>query len=197
MKKPLAIFLNGPTSVGKTSLAKLLQQRLLPEPFMHIGIDKIIGMMPETMNNWEGGKVDQGFWWKTSSDSAGNKLAFIQLGPYAEMVSESLKNIALSLLENGHNLIVDEVCALPGSFLSWRQKLLPFKTLYVGLHASLEKLEQREIKRKDRMLGSARAQSLTVHRDNIYDLSLDTGALSLEECADKIVATLLASTFCH
>lgn len=186
MKKPIAIFLNGPTSVGKTSLAKLLQLRLLPEPFMHIGIDKIIGMMPESVNNWEGDIADQGFWWKTSIDSAGNKLAHIQLGPYANMVSESLKDIAVTLLKNGHNLIIDEVCALAG----WRQKLQPFKTLYVGLFASLEILEQREVERKDRMLGSARAQSFTVHRDNIYDLRLDTGSLSLEECSEKIIESI-------
>ena len=37
------IFLNGPSSTGKTTIARLLQEKL-PEPYMHVGIDKLIGM---------------------------------------------------------------------------------------------------------------------------------------------------------
>jgi chloramphenicol 3-O phosphotransferase len=37
------IYLNGPSSSGKTTLAKVFQQ-VFEEPFLHAGIDKIIGL---------------------------------------------------------------------------------------------------------------------------------------------------------
>lgn len=40
------IYLNGPSSSGKTTLAKALQHAF-EEPFLHVGIDKIIGWMPD------------------------------------------------------------------------------------------------------------------------------------------------------
>lgn len=186
MKKSV-IFLNGPTCVGKTSIAKLLQAKLLPVPFMYISIDMMIDMMPEGINNWHGEQVSQGFWWKTTADSQGFKISHIHVGLYAEKVCECLKDVALIFLNNGHNLIIDEICLMPGSFSSWQQKLLPFSTLYVGLSASLEILEQREALRKDRMAGSARAQHALVHHGNTYDLNLNTGILTAEECSNKII----------
>lgn len=48
------IYLNGPSSCGKTTLAKSLQNAF-SEPYLHIGIDKLIGFMPAKINNWEGG----------------------------------------------------------------------------------------------------------------------------------------------
>ena len=50
------IYLNEPSSSGKTTLAKALQHTF-DEPFLHIGIDKIIGWMPEKVNDWIGGKA--------------------------------------------------------------------------------------------------------------------------------------------
>lgn len=47
------IYLNGPSSSGKTTLAKGLQQAF-DELFLHIGIDKIISWMPEKVNDWTG-----------------------------------------------------------------------------------------------------------------------------------------------
>jgi chloramphenicol 3-O phosphotransferase len=185
------IFLNGPSSVGKSSLAEILQERLLPRPFLHIGIDTLIAMMPHSMNNWVGEPVEQGFWWHIVKDEQGHRLAHIQAGPFAQRVSESLMDIAVTLLKNGHNLIIDEVCVSEDNFLAWQRKLSPFKSLYVGLFATTKTLEQREGMRKDRMIGSARAQNLIVHQGNHYDISYDTDHLMLDECADIIIKSLI------
>lgn len=47
------IYINGPSSSGKTTLAKALQQEF-DQPFLHIGIDRVIGIMPEKLNKWIG-----------------------------------------------------------------------------------------------------------------------------------------------
>jgi chloramphenicol 3-O phosphotransferase len=69
-EKPIVIILNGPTSVGK-SLISFFFQEMVDKPFLHIGIDTMINMMPNKMNNWEGGKAEQGFWWQEEVDHEG------------------------------------------------------------------------------------------------------------------------------
>lgn len=64
------IYINGPSSSGKTTLAQALQQEL-EVPFLHISIDRIIGMMPNKLNNWEGGPAPLGFSWKPAFDETG------------------------------------------------------------------------------------------------------------------------------
>lgn len=48
------IYLNAPSSSGKTTLARALQHAF-DDLFLHVGIDKIIGWMPEKVNDWTGG----------------------------------------------------------------------------------------------------------------------------------------------
>lgn len=53
-KEPVQIiYLNGPSSSGKTTLAKALQHAF-EKPFLHVGIGKIIGWIPEKINDWTG-----------------------------------------------------------------------------------------------------------------------------------------------
>jgi chloramphenicol 3-O phosphotransferase len=40
------IVLNGVSSAGKTSIARCLQS-LLPTPWLHLGVDDLIGAMPD------------------------------------------------------------------------------------------------------------------------------------------------------
>lgn len=190
MEKGNAILINGASSSGKTMLALALQERL-PEPYLHIGIDKLIEMMPAHLNNWEGGRVEQGFWWKSAYDDAGHLLQHIQLGPYAKKVSQLLKNIVLTILNSGMNVIIDEVCVGEYSTLAdWKSALAPYQVLYVGIHSSIEKLEEREKQRGDRILGSARAQWMAVHSDAEYDLELTTDNRSLEDCVNQVTEKL-------
>ena len=181
-----AIFLNGPSSSGKSSIAQLLQASL-KTPYMHIGIDSLIQMMPAQLNDWlGGGEETQGFWWKKALDSHGQTIQCIQLGPYAKQVCDGFKAVVVSMLNANLNVIVDEVCVSPGSFESWQKMLSNYTAFYVGVDAPVEVLEAREKERPDRVAGSARAQYELVHRGHSYDLRLDTSKQSLEECVNLI-----------
>lgn len=179
------IFLNGPSSSGKTTLAKHLQEKL-DDPFLHVGIDTMIAMMPEKLNDWTGKQVDAGFWWRLTKNEGGEQLAEIQLGPYAQQVSDALKEVVSSLLKSGLNVIIDEVCLSQNSCEHWQKTLANYNVLYVGLKAKTETLESRESQRGDRMIGSAKLQNQHVHTHMQYDLELDTDKLSLEDCVQKI-----------
>lgn len=39
-------------------------QKALTEPYLHMGMDKMIGLMPDKINNWEGGSAPLGFSWE-------------------------------------------------------------------------------------------------------------------------------------
>lgn len=167
------IYLNGPSSSGKSTLAQLLQQEL-EAPFLHIGIDRIIGMMPNKLNNWEGGPAPLGFSWKNSIDKTGHTINEIQLGPFARKMSDTLKEIVLTLAKLGHFIIIDDVAFGKQEVDKWRSALKNYHVLWLGIHTPLSLLEQREKQRGDRMVGSARAQYYQVHKGVVYDLEFDT-----------------------
>lgn len=182
---PKIIYLNGPSSSGKTTLAKALQQSF-EEPFLHVGLDKIIGFMPSKINNWEGGNAPLGFCWKPGVDPTGHPIYHVHAGPFAKKITRSLKDIALLLASQHYNLIIDDVAFGAIEVEEWKEALIIYQVLYVGVTTPLEILEERERARGDRCLGSARGQYFKVHENVEYDLEIDTHAYSVEENVEKI-----------
>ncbi len=179
------IYLNGPSSSGKTTLAKALQNAL-EEPYLHIGIDKIIDFMPEKINNWRGGPSEIGFCWEPEIDSTGQPTYHIHAGPFAQKISRTLKDIAFLLAMQNYNFIIDDVAFGAVEVEEWKEVLKDYSVLYVGVLTPLSILEKREQMRGDRFLGSARGQYFKVHENVSYDLEIDTYAHSLEENIEKI-----------
>jgi chloramphenicol 3-O phosphotransferase len=187
------IYLNGPSSSGKTTLAKALQDAL-DEPFLHVGIDKIIGWMPEKVNDWTndqannqaGGAAPLGYSWKPGKDAEGHPIQELQAGPYAQKIEKTFQEVVLALAKMGHSIIIDDVAFGKEQLKSWKKLLAGYHVLWVGVHAPLSVLELREKERGDRMAGSARGQFHTVHVDASYDLEIDTHHTSLAENVAKI-----------
>jgi chloramphenicol 3-O-phosphotransferase len=144
--------------------------------------------MPDHLNDWTGGRVDQGFWWKTEIDQHGNDCSHIMLGNFAKEVSKSLLSMTQALLNDGHSVIIDEVCLDQETAQNWQKVLYEFNVFYVGITADLTTLERREKARDTRMIGSARAQAKLVHEVGFkYDLMIDTSDKSVDECARMII----------
>lgn len=179
------IYLNGPSSSGKTTLAKALQHAF-EEPFLHVGVDKIIGWMPEKVNDWTGGEAPLGYSWKKSQDEAGNPIQELQAGPYAQKIGATFRGVILALAKMGHHIIIDDVSFGKSQVDEWKETLKHFRVLWVGVNAPLSVLERREKERGNRILGSARGQFHKVHVDITYDLEIDTHETSLRENTEKI-----------
>lgn len=184
-KKFQIIYLNGPSSSGKTTLEQALQQEF-DIPFLHTGIDCIIGMMPNKLNNWEVGPATLGFSWKQSIDETGTAVHEIQTGPFGKKMVLALKEIVLALVGMGHHVIVDDVSFGKREVDEWKEALKDYNVLWVGIKAPLKALEARETNRGNRMHGSARAQYCIVHQDVDYDLEFDTSKDSLEAIVGTI-----------
>lgn len=179
------IYLNGPSSSGKTTLAKALQHAF-EEPFLHVGIDKIIGWMPEKVNDWTGGDAPVGYSWKKSEDASGNPIQELQAGPYAQKIGKTFQEVVLALAKMGHHIVIDNVSFGKQQLDEWKKSLKDFRVLWVGVNAPLSVLEQREKERGNRILGSARGQFHKIHVDATYDLEIDTHQASVSENTEKI-----------
>lgn len=184
------IYLNGPSSSGKTTLAKALQHAL-DDLFLHVGIDKIIGWMPEKANDWTGGNAPLGYSWKKSTDTSGNLIQELQLGPYAKKINKTFQDVVLTLATMGHRLIIDDVSFGKTEVNEWKKLLKDFQVLWIGVNAPLSILEQREKVRGNRIKGSARAQFHTVHAEATYDLEIDTHLTTLDGNVKKIISFIV------
>ncbi len=83
------------------------------------------------------------------------------------------------------NLIVDHVLQDPEWLNECVDLLSDQDVLFVGVHCPLDELERRESER-EREAGTARKQYGVVHMHGVYDVEVDTTALSPMECAEKV-----------
>ncbi len=160
------IFLNGATSSGKSTIARLLQSKI-GEPFWHISIDHLrdAGVLP---------------------------LARIKSGEFkwAELRRAFFRGFHHSLpayAAAGNNLIVEHIVETKEWMSLLVELLQPFDVYFVGIHCPLEELERREKERKDRPVGDARRDFETIHVHALYDLELDS-TLPTEQNIDLLLS---------
>lgn len=177
------IYLNGSSSVGKTTLARALQKSL-PEPYLLLGIDLFISMLPER------------YW---NDDPAGFTLVpteaglEIKTGPVAAKMSQALQETIVTLARNGNNLIVDDVNWDQAALEAVKKRLAPFDYLLVKVECPVEVAEQRECQRGDREIGFVKFQHARVKATHGYDLTVNTAASSPQECALQIISKMQIS----
>jgi len=186
---PQIIYLNGPSSSGKTSLAHALQD-YLEAPYLHVGIDRLIGMMPKKINNWTGENATLGFSWKEEFDEDEERIYTLQMGPFAEKILKVHKDFVVMLAKTGHYVIVDDVSFGKEEIQLWQDALKEFNVVWIGVTCDLKTLKTRELQRQDRIVGSCKGQFHTVHRNASYDFVIDTTHTSVNESMHKILQFL-------
>ena len=179
------IYLSGISSAGKTTLSRELQ-RTLPEPYLYLGIDLFIYMMPPGYWN----EPPDGFTLEKS-----DRGTEIKTGPFAQDLGQAMLDTIENLARTGRNLIVDDVMLSQDYLESCMAKLAGLSVLLVKVYCPLEVAEQREQARGDRDLGFVKFQYGLVESTHGYDLVVDTAANTTEECARQIVARFEQSQF--
>jgi chloramphenicol 3-O phosphotransferase len=159
------IFLNGASSSGKSTVAKALQEAL-EEPYMHVSVDRFFEMLHPRFHE-------------------------AQLPREVMMaVMQGFHRSVAGLASAGNNVIVDHVLAGKPFLRECIALMGDMPVLFVGVHAPLEVLKQRELERGDRHVGLAEFQYERVHQDITYDIEIDTSASNPEECAQQIIDAL-------
>lgn len=185
------IYINGPSSAGKTQLALALQEAL-EEPFLYFSIDTLIGLMPERVNDWTGQRQAIGYSFQPTTDDAGNTIYRVVAGPYGRKVAPAFRALVVTLARADLSVIVDDIAFGEEQVRPWRDDLRDFVVHWIGVTASVETLEARERARGDRLIGSARDQAARVHTGVAYDLLLDTTATPTAEAVRRILDHLAA-----
>jgi chloramphenicol 3-O phosphotransferase len=159
------ILLNGPSSSGKSTLARALQHEL-DTPFWHYSIDHLVAakVLP-------GSRIKSG------------EFSWDELRPsFFEGFHRSIPALAGA----GNNLIVEHIVETS----EWMNRLLDllhsFDVFFVGIHCPLPELERREHERGDRKIGEARADYEVTHTFGIYDLEIDS-TKTLEENVERVI----------
>jgi chloramphenicol 3-O phosphotransferase len=164
---PWIILLSGPTSSGKTELARALQRRLSTSqrPFLHIEADKI--GMPHIPEQWNQEKEKHRF-------------------------GRAFRQSAMAYVEEGYDIIIDGILPFgdPVGVKDALDRYGAYRLCYVGVHCDLETLERRVSTRPDRDIGFARQQFQNLHKGQEYDIEIDTTSRTPEEAAE-LVATFL------
>ncbi len=179
------VLLNGVGSVGKSSIARALQN-IVAQPFLHFEMDAFLDMMPERYLQHPDGLSFE------KIIENGSVSTFAKTGSVAERVLSGMRHSAAAMALSGNNLIIDDVLygntdqGSRNAVLEYRNLLQPFNFLMIGVFASLKTLEKRELQRQDREVGLARWQFNRVHEGMVYDLTVDTDATSPHECAEII-----------
>jgi len=184
------ILLNGTSSAGKTTIAKKLQE-ILPQPYLHTGIDHFLGAAPWSRLMVYGdstAQTDAEGWFLPFRDGA--LIGAPRLGPVAYQWLDGMYASFAALAAAGVNLIVDDAIYDPQVLQMAVTRLAALPLFFVGLHCPVEEAVRRELARGDRAPGGAAVFHGLVHRHGVYDLQLDTAELSPSECAQQIQAAL-------
>jgi chloramphenicol 3-O phosphotransferase len=184
--------MNGTTSSGKTSIALELQH-MFAEPYLHLGIDKFSVMLPRRYYSYvdppEHPAALEGFYW-LQFESENESIGLIKEGPVGNTLLRGMHRACAGLAAAGNNLIIDDVLMEHEHLGDYLAVLADFEVYFVGVHCSLDVLEQRERERGDRCIGQARGQIDLIHQGTIYDIELDTTSTSTQDCAQKIFQRL-------
>lgn len=159
-----AILLNGPSSGGKSTLARALW-RLLQEQGRECGIvsiDDLLEMPPE-----EPIYEDDVF-----------------------AITSELGARARAVLDACGGVILDQVMTSERIFDGMLQALDGCPTLAVRVACAPEVLRRREVQRGDRCIGSAEASERYLYPKTGYDVTVDTGETSPDACARRILQAL-------
>ena len=161
MKKGKIIFLTGVSSAGKTSLARMLQQKLT-EHYYWLSQDTFTDDMASEKHkkkNWP--------------------IIFQQC---CYLLNHSIKLFS----DTGANVIVDRV--MLGFEKECIMLLYDCPVLFVHVTcSSILELRRREAERGDRDIGQGESQLAGLSSQLIFDYVVDTYENTIEECATKII----------
>ncbi len=165
MKKQV-ILLNGPSSSGKSTLAKALQ-----------------ALIEERMNeNYAIVSIDD--YLKFATDEA-----IYEDDVFA--ISGTMCEKVLQVLEYSPGVIIDHVITSERIFRQLTAKLGQHRILFVHVTCPLKVLQKREQERKNRCLGSAEASTAYLFPKDGYDVTVDSHRMSPTECSGSIYDALL------
>lgn len=183
------ILLNGGSSAGKTTTARMLQQ-LRPAPTQYIALDQFRDGLPDRyrgLNSPAGapGSLGLNVVPVPLGDGRGTDIRF---GPVGRRMLAGMRRAVAAFARDGGDVVVDDLLLEPSFLADYVDALAGIEVLFVGVRCDLDTVERRESGRPGRFPGTAAVHHARVHEGCVYDVEVDTGRMSPRECAEAILA---------
>ena len=159
------ILLNGPSSSGKSTLAKALRQLIAEKSHEQYGIISIDDFLK-----------------MSAVDPIYEDDVFA--------ISYEMCKKTLELLETSDGAIIDHVITSERIFRQLKESLAQHKLYMIKAFCPVEILREREKARGNRCPGSAEASLMYLFPKDGYDFAVDTNSMTTAECARKIYKTV-------
>lgn len=187
----MVVILNGAPSSGKSSIVRSMQD-LAPGPWLAMGPDRFVPMLPARYVDLEGTGSPEGragLHWHRDAASGATTIR-LEPGPLGARWLEAARVATAAVARLGHDVLVEDIVTSVDGWRAWAAALQGIPTLTVAIRCPLDVLERREAARADRQAGHA----LGVHRlvlDSLEcDFEVDTTHASPEECAAAILSCI-------
>jgi chloramphenicol 3-O phosphotransferase len=186
---PQAVFVNGASSAGKTSLIKAMQQ-IAPVPYLHVGLDHCFATVPEP---WAGGGNGpfqaEGFAYRRfSPDADGLPRAGISYGPVGAVIMSAYRRSLVTMIEQGCRLAIDEMLLDADMGANYVRLLEPFDVRYVLMTAGPDCLEARCTARRYQPGFGRWSMAAADHLPRPYNVEFSSQSRTAAECAAELVA---------
>lgn len=197
MRWPDVFLVNGPSSAGKSTLCRGLQSAI-ESSYLVVGFDDFIFMSAPRYYRGADSALQGAFDAYTAlgaemivTSRPGEPVSVTaRFGPVFRKLVDSMAPAVRALVDGGNPVIFDHVLHDEAMYFSCEEAFAGLDVLSVGVTCPLEILEARERARGDRVLGRARGLADVVHTFMPYDVTVDTGTLSPEECVAAVIAAV-------
>jgi len=187
MKFGKAIFLNGTSSAGKTSLAHALQE-VLSEPYVHVALDQFRDGLPAKFRGLNAAPGTMGYEGLNVVPVTSGEKPFtaVQFGDAGQQVLRGMRRAMAAMVLAGNNIIIDDILLEPGFLQDYVEVFSGLEVVFVGVRCPLDVIGARERTRLGRFPGTAYGHFHSCHAHHCYDIEVDTSQGTPIECAQQV-----------
>jgi chloramphenicol 3-O phosphotransferase len=171
---PSLVVITGSSGVGKSSLARALQEQLLPDQWFHFSFDTLFYCLPNSIVL----RVDQY-----------NDRSLVD----SRAIAASSHACVRTLLERGHKVIFDAVIMSENGAKGVLQAFEEYEPMYVALTCSWEQIRNRTLARGDRTLEEAEFGFKNAGGHLRAHHTFDTTSATAEEIAVRLAVHVRGS----
>ena len=188
------IVLNGASCTGKTTLARAIQ-RVASEPYLIISLDQFRDAMPDRYRglNAPAGTTGAEGLNIVPVEQEDELRTSIRFGDYGETVLKAMRRSALACVQEGLNVIMDDVINRPSFGSDYVSVFKDLDVLFVSVTCDREEMVRREQARAGRFPGTALTTLSEVHQHMTYDIEVDTTNASPDQLAQTVLHSLESS----
>ena len=182
----MIILLNGTSSAGKTTIARIVQEKY-PGVLLLYGVDSMVQTAFPAKCDYP--PYDEQAIKVMMSETAGQPSAKLIVSPYVYPIYEAAVRFYKLLSGRGYDIIIDELLFDDNRIKSYFDILIGETVYFIGIKPDKEVVIKREQERGNRLLGLAAGLYHEVYNPIFsYDLLIDSGKLTPEASAELILS---------